>query len=563
MDEEYLQKKLNVLWDKVQDKKGLASAFESAQAEIQAESLNLLRSRFDKEKSYWENLIAAKEETINRFQIEIQDAQKKNEELKLKIAELQNGQAMLLQQSFSTLDLQKRSLNARIEQTENELEGTRREIMDLTLNLKEEKDLREKFRREYEEKEAALIAENQKREEEIEKVRQDLFQRRQSELDETSRLDETIKDLQNQLQENKNLFAAEKAGMQNLFQEKEGQLAKIQQDLDQTQSILERERDERRLAAVEREKQTVQGEEEKKRLVEQLLVRENKIKELQESLERLIAERAVREESLKKKEDELLLQEESLRKRREDWVESIKDQSGEQLSISGKIVELLNKLDLKLSIKTRPSSPAVIAGEGQGAAPRSGSAIARMPAAQGSAGGAAVKPAAKFSPFSLLPNAISGSPMSIKAQNFFSEKKGVALLTTGLFLFAATSLLLFFEGEGQKSMRAHRYLVKGNEQFTKGDLEKASQYLEKAYGLDPENSIIKNSLTLVFGEMAHKEFQEGKLEDALKHAEFVYKVLPEDPNIIQLHTAILQALGRAPSEPDVKTDVKLDSTSSN
>ncbi len=68
MDEDLVKKQLDLLWDKVQQSAArdihgngsqnfpehdLASVFELAQFEIQSESLNLLKARFAKEKTYW------------------------------------------------------------------------------------------------------------------------------------------------------------------------------------------------------------------------------------------------------------------------------------------------------------------------------------------------------------------------------------------------------------------------------------------------------------------------------------------------------------------------------
>lgn len=545
MEEDYLKRELDLLWEKVQGElktkgpgalsrrqlsegSGFASAFESAQAEIQAESLQLLRSRFEKEKSYWENLIAAKDETIARLQNEIQNEQKKSEELKLKIQELQSNQTQLFHQSFSTLDLQRRSLNLHMEQLEKELQDAHKEILTLSLNLKEEKELQEKTKSAWEEKEKKWMEERDQRELEIEQIKKDLFQRRQTELEEIAGLEETIQSLKNELQENKTLFETKTSGSQNLLQEKENQVEKIQQELDQVKSQLEKEREERRLASIERERQSAQAGEDKKRLVEQLLFRENKIKELQESLERMMKERADQEASFRKRDEALLLQEESLRKRREEWVESIKSQSGQQLNISGRVVELLNNLELKLGIKTSapaatiaaPPLPVILKKDSQksGEPPSSFSALLE-------------KTGSKYARFGNL-------------VRFLKRRKGAALLAVGLALFTITAVLLFLEGGGRRAARAQKYLAEGNQQFTKGEMEKAAQSLEKAYQLDPENSMIKNSLTLVLGEIANKEFREGQLDAALKKTEFLYKILPEDPDVVQLHNSILQALGR-------------------
>ena len=100
MDKDRLQKQLDILWDKVQGRvepssaepwKGqpdFASAFDQVQQDLQAESLQLLKTRFEKEKIYWENLLAAKEEILARLRKEVQEEQLKNQELKSKLQEM-------------------------------------------------------------------------------------------------------------------------------------------------------------------------------------------------------------------------------------------------------------------------------------------------------------------------------------------------------------------------------------------------------------------------------------------------------------------------------------------
>ena len=92
-------------------------------------------------------------------------------------------------------------------------------------------------------------------------------------------------------------------------------------------------------------------------------------------------------------------------------------------------------------------------------------------------------------------------------------------------------------------MRAQTYLQSGNDYFTRGNLDQSLKNLELAFSLDPENSIIRNSLTLVLAEMAHKEKREGKLEQALKRVEMLYSIMPEDPDVVRLHSEILQVIG--------------------
>src|SRR3989338_6083958 len=120
MDEEQLKKQLDLLWEKVRRNPGnpegsLTSAFELAQSEIHAETLRALQQRFEKEKRYWENLVASKDEIAARLEREIQEQAQKTAQLREKITELQSEQSGIIQQSFSTLEIQKRSLNIHIE----------------------------------------------------------------------------------------------------------------------------------------------------------------------------------------------------------------------------------------------------------------------------------------------------------------------------------------------------------------------------------------------------------------------------------------------------------------
>src|SRR6185436_7666339 len=98
MDDEQLKKQLDLLWEKVRQNPGapageLSSAFEQAQSEIHAETLRALQQRFEKEKHYWENLVASKDETVARLEREIQDQTQKTAHLREKIQELQAEQS--------------------------------------------------------------------------------------------------------------------------------------------------------------------------------------------------------------------------------------------------------------------------------------------------------------------------------------------------------------------------------------------------------------------------------------------------------------------------------------
>ena len=139
MNDDYLKKQLDTLWDKVQHRldpvegKGeLSGQFESAQNEIQIAALNNVRARFEKEKSYWESLLESKEEKLEVLQAELAREQEHSASLKNKIEEHNQQQGHILQQTFSTLEMQRRSSQAHAEQLRSELEFSRKEILDLS-----------------------------------------------------------------------------------------------------------------------------------------------------------------------------------------------------------------------------------------------------------------------------------------------------------------------------------------------------------------------------------------------------------------------------------------------
>lgn len=530
MDEEHLKKHLDILWEKVKEQPNdpsraeLTSAFELAQSEIHAETLRSLQQRFEKEKRYWENLVSSKEETIARLEKELQEQVQTAKRLKGKIQELQGEQSGIIQQSFSTLELQKRSLNAHLQKLEGDLEASRKEMLNLKLDLEEEKLRREKLKEEWEEKERHWQEERQTIEIEVENTKKDLFSRRESELEDVARLEESIKKIKKAMSEDQTLHDMEKAGLQNVLNEKSDQIEKMEREIEQTGKKLEKEREDKKLAALEREKLGVQGEEDRKRLVEQLLNREFKIKELEQSLEKIIKERTEREADLREREEKIKSDEETLRQRREDWVNSIKSQASQELSISEKSVDLLGKLESKLGLK-----PPVIPHDQRLNFPR-------PPFLQKDSDENLEKIAEKY-------------PVFKEGVRFLRKRESWILVTAGLILFGLSAALLIFESSGRKSVRAQTLLKEGNDRFTRGDLEKSLNLLEKAFELDPGNTIIRNSLTLVLGELANKDFREGKFELALKRVEALYQILPEDPDVIKLHGEIMQAMGKASSGP--------------
>lgn len=474
MESDYLGREINNLWSKVQEKsdrllsgtqpdagledysdrignRGFRDDFGFDRAEFQAESLNLSRTRFQKERSYLEKLIESKNEEIGRLQKEIEKEQERNLELKSKIQELNNSQSMLVQQSFSTVELQSRSLNVHIEKVTQELKNAREEALKLKYDLQEEKTTREKDRSGWGSKENEWLEERGKRMLELEQIKQDLFQQRQKELEEVSRLESTIRDLQDQLFERKTMFEKEKMEFQNLLKEKENQITISQQNFRQAKSRLEDERDGRR-------NQSNQNEIEKKRLMEELANRENKIKELQESLEE-------------------------------------STQAGRFSSPSE------SRMEVQPSVSQNRSE---------------------------------------------LPSRRRDQSRSFftEAIHFLSRKMEFVLVIAISLIFVGMIFFLW-RGSGSKSYaRAQKFLEQGNEQFTDGDLKGAKESLQKAYKISPDNAAIKNSLILVLGEIANKEFKEGKFEDALERVELLNQLLPEDSDVVRLRNNILHALSR-------------------
>ena len=529
IDKDRLQRQMDMLWDKVQNKMDIkpqdvrkddvdfASAFETVQQEIQTESVNMLKARFEKEKSYWENLLASKDEAAARLKKEVHEEQQKNQELKNKISEMQEAQTQLLTQTYSTMELQKRSVDLRIEETERELEKAHKEVLAFTLALKEEKQAQDKLNKEWQEKEKRSLEEFEKKEAELNNIKQDLFKRRQNELEEVSKLNEKIKELQNQVSESKTLCETERAGFQNIIIEKDNAAALLRREIEEAKAALEKEREDRRAAVMERERVSMEQRQESKKMVEELLRRENKISDLQRTIESLAAER----EAIDRRKEEIERVEEELRKRREAWVDSVKGQTTQQLSISAKIFEMLTRIEGGSSIfQLRPVLKPPV------------------PALRREASGG-IDERRKYP-------GLMGRVFDVAAGFMYLLKrnKGIVLAVSGLTLFAVTAFLLIFQGEGVKTMRAQKLLQQGNEQFTMGNLVESLQSLEKAYGLDPRNSIIKNSLTIVLGELANKEYREGNFEQALKYTEFLNRLVPEDSDTLQLHNNILQAIGK-------------------
>lgn len=536
-DKENLQKHMDLLWNKIQehgsaaspeswkDEAGLTSAFDQAQKELQAESVQLLRSRFEKEKTYWENLLAAKEEAIASLKQGVEEERKKQQELRARIQEMQDGQGQLLQQTLGTLELQKRALGAHMEKLEREIEASRSEIVSLHAALQEERSLFEQAQREWQEKEIHWLEELKAREDEVHRVKQEEVLGQQQSADQVARLGNDLDRLKNRLAEEQKVHETERNGLQNLIGEKDSQIGKIRQELSQLQATLDQEREQRRLAVSERERQNQQRKEEDRRMVDQLLLREAKIKELQESLDRANAEK----QALLRREENIVSQEEALTRRREDWVDSIRGQASQQLSISGKIVDILNKIDaggsgLQVKPALKPPAPPP--------APPERPPVPAVTVPKPSHPGVFKETRAAVARW-----ASAGS-------DFIGTRKGWALTVSGILLFAISTGLLFFERQSVRAMRAQKYLQEGNEQFTQGALMPSFHSLEKAYELDPENEIIKDSLILVLGEVAHKEFREGSLESALSHTELLNRMVPDDPDVLQLRNDILHEMDR-------------------
>ena len=503
----------------------LAPSFEEAQSAIHAQTLRALQQRFEKEKRYWENLVASKDEAVARLEKELQEQALKTSRLREKIQEMQNEQSGIIQQSFSTLELQKRSLNAHLARMEGDLESARKDMLALKLDLDEERAGKQKLKEEWEEKERKWQEDASRREFEIEDIKKNLLSRRETELEDVSKLEETVKKLKRELADAKTFSETEKAGIQNLLNEKESQIAKAQEELADTRKKLDIEKEERRLAAVEREKNSAQSGEDRIRLTEQVLLRETKIKELEQELEKMSRDRSEREAALRTREEKIISDEEAVRRRREDWVDSVRSQASQELTISEKSVDLLSKLESKLGLRP-PAVPY--------------SQTAKFPP----------PPSIHKDADSNLEAIAEKYPSFKEGVTFLRKRESWILVVTGLVLFGLTLSLVFFETRGRKSLRAQTLLQKGNDQFTRGDLEKSLKHLEDAFELDPENSIIRNSLTLVLGELAHKEKREGKYDQALKRVETLYMILPEDPDVIRLHGEVLQALGKGtPSTP--------------
>jgi hypothetical protein len=537
-DKDHLKKQMDLLWNKIQEQgsaaavpepwkeeAGLSSAFDAAQKELQAESVNLLRNRFEKEKTYWENLLAAKEEALANLKKNADEERQKNAQLRAKIQEMQDGQGQIFQQTLGTLDLQKRALGAHMDKLERELESSRAEIVSLHAAMQEERSLLEQAQREWQEKEVHWLEDLKAKEEEVHRIREEEILERQKAEDQIARLGTDLDRIKARLSEDQKIHETERQGLQQLLEEKEAQIGKIQQDLAQFRTQLEKEREERRLAVVERERQNLQRKEEDRRMIDQLLLRENKIKELQDALDRAAAER----QALIKREENIVSQEENLARRREDWVDSIRGQASQQLSISGKIVDILNKIDsggTGLQVRPMPKPPSTPPPlPADRTAPQESSASPR-------------RPGVLKESFAALLRSLASS------FDFLGTRKGWALMVSGFLLFAVSTGLLFYERQSVRSMRAQKYLQMGNEQFTQGALIPSFHSLEKAYALDPENEIIRNSLILVLGEVAHKNFREGNLEAALAQTETLNKLVPEDPDVLQLRNDVLHELGR-------------------
>jgi hypothetical protein len=60
----------------------------------------------------------------------------------------------------------------------------------------------------------------------------------------------------------------------------------------------------------------------------------------------------------------------------------------------------------------------------------------------------------------------------------------------------------------------------------------------------PDDFILGIERVRFLGEVAHKNFREGNLESALAQTETLNKLVPEDPDVLQLRNDVLHELGR-------------------
>jgi len=517
MDEEPFKKHMDFLWNKVHEdldtslqgpeREGseISSAFDQAQHDIYGDTLKMVQKRFRKEKTYWENLVATKDESISHLTKELEESKKKQDTIKEKLRELQDERSAMVRESFSALDLQKRSMNSRIEDLEINLERSRKETLDAQLDLKEARKLQEKTRKEWDDKERDWLEQKHKREMEIEKMKQDLYERRQKELEDDKILDETITNLKKESSDNKTQFDEEKIRLQGLLTERDSQIEKTRLEISQLSRQLEHIQEETRLGIIERDNQDFKREEDRKRLHEKISNRELRISELQESLEKLIQEKESRDVLIQQKEKELENQYEQLTKRRENWVESIRDQTGQQLNISFKIVDLLNRFgkgpapDSRLGPQPPPPVPQM----------KSSGPLSAMP---GAGVPPVIPPREKENQSSEL-HPILGRLTNelVRVQKFSKKNAWFLLCVTGLFLMVSGFLDFGLESQGRKSVKAQKFLRQSNEQFTRGNIKRSLQSLEQAYQLDSDNAIIRNSYTLVLGEMSNMEYRGGQL----------------------------------------------------
>ncbi len=525
MEPHYLQKQLDLLWTKVKGKSqdpgqgDFLSAFEQAQADLQAEAIQNLKLRFEKEKTYWENLLSAKDEALNRLQLELQAEARKTQEYKGKILELQNSEGGWLEQSFATIELQKKTLNARIEHLEVELENSRKDLLSMKFRIEEEAEDHRKTQELWLEKENQWAQGRESLEGEINRLKDQFNQEKQTHIEQMEGMDRSLQELERRKQEQDDLHQSEVKGRDNLLAEKSAQTEKLAEELNAAKRALETDREEKRLASVERERRAVQDEEDRKRMVEQILAREKKIKELQDSLETMLKEQEQHKELLRRREETIKAQEELLSRRREDWVESVKGQASQQLNLSGKVIDLLNKLEGKTApLESLPSNAPAL--------PASLLAQSRM-----------ARPAG--------PDGVWARWLSMS----FGEKSIVLLIILFIFL-AAGGGIYFLGSEGRKAATAQKYLMRGNELYTNGALDESIKLLEKGFKLDPENSIIKNSYTLVLGELANRHFANGQYEEALTQTEILNRIIPEDPDVVKLYNSILQSMGRRNKSKD-------------
>src|SRR5581483_11064617 len=130
---------------------------------------------------------------------------------------MQEGQGQLLQQTLSTLELQKRALGAHMEKLERELESSHAEIVSLHALLQEERSLFEQAQREWQDKEIRWFEDLRAREEEIHRNQEEEVLRQQQAADRIARLDGDVDRLKTRLSEEQKNHETERLDLQRLM----------------------------------------------------------------------------------------------------------------------------------------------------------------------------------------------------------------------------------------------------------------------------------------------------------------------------------------------------------